>query len=742
MRLLHTRLLLLGFAFAALVIGVLSYREPLRYTINIGDSYDVPFIAGGEAVQIASKAGFRWTNGDALVRIKGVSSSYPLTVSIHIPYDLRPDYLLNRPLTLTVVANGQPVFKQALSEDNQWYRFRVPPSANRQLDLALESETYVASNGLIRLGTELDVVAVEPATTPAPFADLDWQAVLLFALIVTLLGALGLRVGPRTGLALGLMGLVGGGGLLWLERPLFVFYAPVLAIALLLLLLLLTYLPPPRQRDKLMLFSATLALYLFFVSGQITSDDDIIKYLSTESLLTQHSLTFMTPQGTLATSRYGLGHTLAEAPFLSLALLAEGLRGQTLEQLRQFSVTLINPLSTALLIVLIYASACLLYANRRVALLLALVAALTTIIFPYALLTATEPLLALLLLAAIYCTLRYFRAGGEDNPGVWRARTGLCLAALALTKQEYIIFALLVIGWWLLREHRGQGKSWAAGLRQLPWLLGPLLLAAGEIITLNLSRNLDLVGSAGAPEVFTVPQISNLVAGIYGPLFSAGKSIFLFSPPLLLLPLAVLPFARARRWDFALWASLILAALLFYGRLTFWAGDLAFGDRYLIPFTPLLLLPLGMLIPRLGRTGRRVFAALCGLGLLVQALGVLVDFSSAFFIGVPPLKTMFLSYRLWEFDPLYSALTLHTNMLLTGRFKEQAVTQLSYYGLPGVADWLVPGLLLAVIIYAVVWLYHNGWSDAGVEAGGTRPNRATKSGPASLAGPPGAEGEI
>ena len=78
--------------------------------------------------------------------------------------------------------------------------------------------------------------------------------------------------------------------------------------------------------------------------------------------------------------------------------------------------------------------------------------------------------------------------------------------------------------------------------------------------------------------------------GLFGFLFSPGKSIFLFAPPIVLALAAVPRLWRDPQWrGLACIATLVpLTYLLFYSTYTQWEGGYCFGPRYLIP--PLLLL--------------------------------------------------------------------------------------------------------------------------------------------------------
>jgi hypothetical protein len=95
------------------------------------------------------------------------------------------------------------------------------------------------------------------------------------------------------------------------------------------------------------------------------------------------------------------------------------------------------------------------------------------------------------------------------------------------------------------------------------------------------------------------PWSTPFLEGVLGPLFKPEKSIFLFDP-LLILALALLIVmwkklpADVRAYSFAS-LFLLLAYISFYARYTYWAGDFAWGDRYVstaVELATLLAVPL------------------------------------------------------------------------------------------------------------------------------------------------------
>jgi len=111
--------------------------------------------------------------------------------------------------------------------------------------------------------------------------------------------------------------------------------------------------------------------------------------------------------------------------------------------------------------------------------------------------------------------------------------------------------------------------------------------------------------------------------GVLGALFKPEKSIFLFDPLLVLaLLLLVILWKRFRPEvrAYALASLFMLAAYIaFYARYTYWAGDFAWGDRYVsaaVQFVALLAVPL--LIHYRGEIGAGLWRA--GLALIVVSL--------------------------------------------------------------------------------------------------------------------------
>ena len=123
-----------------------------------------------------------------------------------------------------------------------------------------------------------------------------------------------------------------------------------------------------------------------------------------------------------------------------------------------------------------------------------------------------------------------------------------------------------------------------------------------------------------------------LHSGILGPFFMPEKTIFVFDPmfPLALLITALLwkRFTPALRAFAVATLAMLAAYIVFYARYNWWAGDFAWGDRYIssaVEFSTLLAIPL------LLRHGKLLSRAIWYLGLAVTGISVAIQCASLAF---------------------------------------------------------------------------------------------------------------
>ena len=205
------------------------------------------------------------------------------------------------------------------------------------------------------------------------------------------------------------------------------------------------------------------------------------------------------------------------------------------------------------------------------------------------------------------------------------AGLGLAISLLArLPSALALPPALLVTAW----------QRWKRGgrLGELSRDLLALSMPPGLALLLVGLANLERFGSPlrtgyTAAESFRTP----LLVGLKGLLISPGKSLFLYSPPLLL---SLIAFPKAlRRWPALVFFCLSSSAaqVLVYARWHAWDGGWSWGPRFLLPVVPLFM---PLVVPALegAQQGRKALAfsvwGLSVLGLLFNIGGSAIDFTA------------------------------------------------------------------------------------------------------------------
>jgi hypothetical protein len=119
------------------------------------------------------------------------------------------------------------------------------------------------------------------------------------------------------------------------------------------------------------------------------------------------------------------------------------------------------------------------------------------------------------------------------------------------------------------------------------------------------------------------PLFGNPLAGFLTLLVSPGKSIFLYSPPLVLGLLGMGSFWRRHREIAVAVLMASLSLVLFLSCICFVGGDWCWGPRYLAVLVPLWALVFPF-VP-LNRARRKLVVAIVGVGLLVQVMALSVE---------------------------------------------------------------------------------------------------------------------
>jgi hypothetical protein len=392
------------------------------------------------------------------------------------------------------------------------------------------------------------------------------------------------------------------------------------------------------RRIAATLFALTAVVYTLTASGHLQTGDMRSELAVAQSIVTRGDFTvapgdpavyvpYVLSDDGVHYTYFGIGDTILLLPAALVGRLAEcpSLEGgcpQSVQQATDFAASFVDGVAAAVAVIVLFFLALDLGASRRIATVLALLFAFCTIEWAYAHDAFDVGPTGLLILLAVFAIHR----GVRQRQTRWMVVSGCALGFAALTRLPTLLL-LPVFGIYLAAGIRRD--LWRrAGVRLLAWAV-PLAVALVLLAWYNWARfgsPLD-AGQARAGDfyAFSTP----LLTGLLGQLLSPGKSLFLFSPPLL-LGIAGLPAFLRRHTALSLLILTIVAInLVLYGKYLEWPGDYAWGPRYTVPLTGILLIPAIEVLSRWRRLpviARAGVVAVAGFGFVVQVLGVSLDY--------------------------------------------------------------------------------------------------------------------
>ena len=205
-----------------------------------------------------------------------------------------------------------------------------------------------------------------------------------------------------------------------------------------------------------------------------------------------------------------------------------------------------------------------------------------------------------------------------DDPSR-RNALGLGLWAGALLNAKYV-FASAIVGGvvvvaWALRRR----------LDDLWRVIGWAAVTGGPLLALALLYNWARWGSiarTGYEPYLDAYFGGSLFDGAWGMLASPNKSALLYSPPLVLAALALPAAVRAvPRLGLAMLA-MVVPVFAVYCTYRSWSGDYAWGPRFFVWATPVVLVPIAWALDRATTRWRRaLIGAVVAAGVAVQLLG-------------------------------------------------------------------------------------------------------------------------
>ncbi len=456
---------------------------------------------------------------------------------------------------------------------------------------------------------------------------------------------------------------------------------------------------------KLGIYLLFLGVYLISATGHFWSTDHVAVYLTTQSLVENHSLAIKPIHDTAigqdgkAYAVFGLGQSVLSIPLYLIGKAVNNIGSTDIKHffggvdlgdwggtVPIFFVSLLNQFLTPLTSVIVFLFCLRLGVPRQWAFLTTLIYGFGTAAWVSAHEYFQHPLETLLLLSSVYILFSN-KAHLEPRHALL---AGMALGYGILTRVNLLIVAPALAVYLYVMASDPAGRlgpsdvspepppraSSRAILRGVHELLSghanaqvrlvlmfslPIAIALALILYMNYFKfgGLYLVDPVHARLGFS---IGNLFLALYGNLFSVGRSIFLYSPPTLLFFMVLRRFWYEFRAEALLFLAIALTWLSFYSSYGDWAGGWSWGPRFLVAILPFLVIPIGL---GLGIKGIKVAAIVLGmLGVGIQILGVTVNVS---YVTWDWLGSNLNPQNAYLFVPDISPIPVHFQALLAGR---------------------------------------------------------------------------
>lgn len=361
----------------------------------------------------------------------------------------------------------------------------------------------------------------------------------------------------------------------------------------------------------------------------------------------------------------GLGYSLAMVPAVAITDIVYKIYGTSppvhfpLENdwLILLTAAFINVFFVALLGVVMFYYFILLNLTKKQAFLLTLVTLFATNLF----VLSKHSFAHMMFITFLMLSFLMLKLNSIKKTGIYLIFTGLSYGVVMITYNLTFILTLpaLIVYYYLIQQNPApvlgsQNKFRITIIKILQdgarFLLGALPFILIFLWFENLRQHADIADSSiGSQTGYGLYQLINVPAGvflegIYGQLLSPGRSIFLYSPILLIL---ILFWFKIKKKIFPeLWAFIFLAAIYipFYatqfsvglsfkdqGYAALWHGESSWGPRYLSAIIPVGMLIIGFIYQTLSKKPKLfVFLPLAMFGLFVELLGVLMPYQIKF----------------------------------------------------------------------------------------------------------------
>jgi hypothetical protein len=425
---------------------------------------------------------------------------------------------------------------------------------------------------------------------------------------------------------------------------------------------------PVGWRVKLGIYLFFLSVYIITGAGHFYSTDHVAVYLTTQSMVEHHSLVIdpinlaVLGRGGHYYGRYGLLQSIVSIPLYLVGKTVDSMASPQMHTVLAgpnlgewggtvpiFFVSLLNAFVAPFTCLLMFLFALRLGFRTRVALGTTLLFGFSTLTWTYARDYFQHPLETLFLLLTAYL-LFIHRDRLSVKQALW---AGAPFGLAVLTRLNIAIVLPVFAGYVFLLASRTSDaagddgdradgtvasivariKQPFAGVTIEDWpSLHVLRVLAGFLVIPIVSLLLYLGLNYYRFDTIRDPAFNNILkssasifVGLYGNLLSPGRSIFLYSPPLILALLGFRQFYRRFRYEALLVAGVAICYIVLYSIPVDWDGGWSWGPRYLVATIPFLMLPLGYFLT--SKTRVAIATVLGVLGAAIQLLGIIINYS-------------------------------------------------------------------------------------------------------------------
>jgi hypothetical protein len=380
-----------------------------------------------------------------------------------------------------------------------------------------------------------------------------------------------------------------------------------------------------NHKPHIFLFFAAFAFFSMFTPlGQVVSDTAYsvetaksIVYRKSLSIDKNWVLRYAKPgRNNHYYSKYGIGYALSFVPHVCIAAILSKFMPSHKEYIERGIISFTNTLYASCIAVLFFVLFVRLGYTAKPSLAAVFVICSSSILLPYSKIIQSETLTTLLLLLFLIIV-----ADAKKIGPLLGAVLGCILAGLYLIKISNVIFGI-IIGLYVAYDLKKQNCERNAGILFLCISILPL---AG-VLYLNWYRfgTVFNFGYGEEQKQFSTPMMT----GLCGLLFSPSKSLFIFSPLIVLGFLGIKSFFVKHRLMAVIILSLAIVDVVFYARWHDWPGGWAWGPRLIVPVIIIMHLFCIDFFARMKAKvwAKTVFAILFVMAAAVQFLGSMVSY--------------------------------------------------------------------------------------------------------------------